>query len=134
MAASAHHVISKEVENQIFRHIWNFRHTCVYEKPALTKWWNYNIFAQILYTYFRYTGRFFLGCALFVARCNIIGTLWETKKEWRLSYRKKYKEEFVWETSLFWLYTLLSMSFFVAFFVYFPSQVTYLLNGPNKDT
>ena len=28
------------------------------------------------------------------------------------------KEEFVWETSLFWLHALLSMLFFVAFFVY----------------
>ena len=33
-----------------------------------------------------------------------------------MSYRKKYIEEFV------------------AFVVYSPSQVTYLLNGPNKDT
>ena len=36
MAASAYHVISKEVENQIFRHNWNFRHTCVYKQPTLT--------------------------------------------------------------------------------------------------
>ena len=27
---------------------------------------------QILYIYFRYTGRLFLGCAVFVACCNII--------------------------------------------------------------
>ena len=36
MAASAHHVISKEVENHILRHNWIFRHTCMYEQPALT--------------------------------------------------------------------------------------------------
>ena len=29
MAASAYHVILKEVENQIFRHSWVFRHTHV---------------------------------------------------------------------------------------------------------
>ena len=29
IAASSYHVISKEVENQIFRHKWIFRHTCV---------------------------------------------------------------------------------------------------------
>ena len=55
---------------------------------------------QILYSYFRYTGILFLRCALFVARCNTIRGSWETKKE-RLSYRKKYTEEFVWGISLF---------------------------------
>ena len=30
---------------------------------------------------FRYTGRLFLGCAIFIARCNIIRALRETKKE-----------------------------------------------------
>ena len=48
-------------------------------------------FLCILYCYFRYTGRPFPGCALFVARCNIIRVLW--------------------------LHALLSRSF-VAFFVY----------------
>ena len=73
---------------------------------------------QILYSYFRYTGRLFFGCALFVARCNIIRASWETKNKQRLSHRKKYIEEFVWAKSLFWLHTLLSMSLSVAFFVY----------------
>ena len=36
-----------------------------------------------------------------------------------MSYRKKYIEEFVWGTWLFWLNTLLSMSLFVAFFKLF---------------
>ena len=67
MAASSYRVISKEVENQIFRHNWIFKHTCVYKKSTLTKWWNYNSFVQIWYRYFRYTGRFFLECALYVA-------------------------------------------------------------------
>ena len=78
-----------------------------------------NIFQYFLYNYFRYTGRLFLRCPLFVIRCNIIIASWETKTE-RLSYRKKYIEEFVWVISLFWLHTLLSV-LFVAFFVYsFP--------------
>ena len=34
----------------------------------------------------------------------------ETKKE-KLSYRKKYTERFFWITSLFWLHTLLPISF-----------------------
>ena len=40
----------------------------------------------------------------------------------------------MWGLSLFWLSALLSMSFFVALFVYYFSQVTYLMNGSNKDT
>ena len=72
---------------------------------------------QILYSYFRCTSRLFLGCALFVARCNIIRAPRETKKK-RLSYRKKCKEEFVCGTSRFWLNTLLSMSIYVDFFIY----------------
>ena len=41
---------------------------------------------------------------------NIIRILWETKKE-RLSYRKKYVEEFVWGIFLFWLHALLFFVF-----------------------
>ena len=62
-------------------------------------------------------GGFSFGCVLFVACCNIISALWETKKEQRFSYRENYIEEFVWGTSsLFWLPVLLFM-LFVAFFV-----------------
>ena len=49
----------------------------------------------MLYSYFIYTGKLFLGCAVFVACCNIIRALRESKKEERLSCREKYKEEFV---------------------------------------
>ena len=42
---------------------------------------NYNIFVPILNSYFRYNSRLFLGCTFLGARCNIIGALWETKKE-----------------------------------------------------
>ena len=37
MAASSYQVISKEVENRIFRHNWFFRHICMYKEPTLTK-------------------------------------------------------------------------------------------------
>ena len=93
MAASSYHVISKEVENHIFKHNLMFRDTCMYKQPTLTK-------------YFRYTGRLFLGCALLLAHWNIIRASWETKKE-RLGHRKKYIKEFVRGTLLFWLYALL---------------------------
>ena len=74
MAALSYHVISKEVVKQIFKRNLIFRHSCIYRQPTLTKSWNFNIFVQILYSYFRYTGRLFLGYALFVARCNTIRT------------------------------------------------------------
>ena len=97
MAASAYHVRSKEVENHIFKHKWIFRQLFMYKQPTLTKQWNNNVFVQILYSYFRCTGRLFLGCALFVARCNINRASCEIT---------------------FWLHALLTKSFFVAFFFY----------------
>ena len=132
LTASAYHFTSKEVENHIFRHSWNFRHTFMYKQFTLTKCGNYNIFLQIWYSYFRYTDRFFLGYALFVARCSIITASWETKKE-RFSHRKKYIEEFVWETFL-----TACPPFLVIFccFLCLPplsSQVMYLLNCCYKD-
>ena len=134
IAVIAYQVISKEVENHIFRHYWILRHTCMYKKPILAKQWNYNIFVQILYCYFRYTDMLFLTCVLFVACCNIVRASWETKKE-RLSHRKKYVEEFVWMTSLFWLHALLSMSFFLlSSSISTLSQLTYLLSGLSIDT
>ena len=118
MAASSYQVISKEVENHIFRYNWVFRRICIYKQPTLTKWWNYNIFLQIWYSYLKYTGWLFLECALLLAHCNIIRVSWETKKE-RLTCRKKYIGEFAWRTSLFGLHAFLSFS--VAFFVFsFP--------------
>ena len=53
VAVSAYRVISKGVENFIFRHNRSFRHTCIYKQPILTKQWNY-IFVQVLHSYLRY--------------------------------------------------------------------------------
>ena len=51
MTVSTYHVISREVESQIFRHNWTFRHTYVYKQPPLTKKWDYN---YILNSYYKY--------------------------------------------------------------------------------
>ena len=99
MTASAYHVVSKEVKNPILRHNWIFIHTCCINN---LHWQSSRIIFLCKY-YFRHTGRIFLRCAFFVASCNIIRASWETKKEWRMSYRKKYIEKSEWETSLFWL-------------------------------
>ena len=79
----------------------------------------------MLYSYFIYTGKLFLRCTVFVACCNIIRALWESKKEERLSCRKRCKEEFVWGRSLFWLHALPTMFFFCCFLrlLSFPSDV-----------
>ena len=134
MAASAYHSISKEVKNPIFN-APNFLGTYVCINN--TFWQSSEIiifFVKILYSYFRYTGRLFLGCAPFVAHCNIIRALWETKKE--LSYRKKYMEEFVRVTSHFLTAHPPFYVIFCCFLCLLPPffKVTYLLNGPYKDT
>ena len=87
MATSPYHVISKEVKNRIFRQNWISRHTCMYRQLTLTELESYNIFVQIWCSLFRYTGKLFFGCALFVAHSNIIRASWETTTE-RLRCRK----------------------------------------------
>ena len=44
--------------NRVFRQDRIFRHTCMYKQLILTMSWNYNNFAQILYSYLGYTDRF----------------------------------------------------------------------------
>ena len=55
MAESVDHVLSQEVGNCILRH--NFRHSCMYKQPMLSKQWNYNIFAQIFHSSLSYINR-----------------------------------------------------------------------------
>ena len=112
---------------------WVFRHFCIYKQPTFTKQWSFNIFVQILYSYFRWTCRLFIGCALFVAGCNTIRTSWEPKKE-RLSYRKRYIQKSVWKISIFGLHALPSMSSYFLCPLSPASQVMYLQNGSYKDT
>ena len=96
MAASAYHVIPKEIESHILRH------------------------NKFLNTHVCINNPHWQSSRIIIILCNYdtaIRASWETKKE-RLSHRKKYIEAFVWGLSLLWLNALLSMSFFVAFFVY----------------
>ena len=95
MTASAYHVIPKEIESHILR---------------------YN---KLLDTDVYINNPHWQSSRIIIILCNYdiaIRASWETKKE-RLSHRKKYIEAFVWGLSLLWLNALLSMSFFVAFFV-----------------
>ena len=100
----------------------------------LTKHWNYNIIEQIFHSYPRYTDRLSDLLFLFLT-VNIIRALGETNKD-GLIYRKKYVKKFVWGTSIFWLHILLSMPFFVAFFVSLPPSLltTSSVYGPVQIT
>ena len=57
IAASAYHVMSRELENCVLRHSRVFIHTYIYKQPMLTKYRNYNNFEKILCSYLRYTER-----------------------------------------------------------------------------
>ena len=135
MAASVYYFISEEVENYIFRHNWILKHTCMYKKPALTKYWNYNLFVQILYSHFRYTNRLFLGC-VFLLLAVILSELQEKPRRKVCVTKKNYTQEFVWGTSFFWLHALRSICHFLlpSSSILTPSQVKYLMNSPYKDT
>ena len=81
----------------------------MFKQSILTKMWNYN-FEQILYSYLRYTDSFL--DVFFLLLAVILSELYEKK---RLSHKKKYIEEFIWETSHFWLHVLFIMLFFALF-------------------
>ena len=50
--------LSVSRRNRVFSQDRIFRHTCMYKQLILTMSWNYNNFAQILYSYLGYTDRF----------------------------------------------------------------------------
>ena len=133
MAASAYHVISKKVENQIFRHNWIFRHVCM-NKPH----WQSSgiiIFLFKCYIVISYTLVSFFLDVLFLLLAVMLSELYEKprkKKDWVAE--KSTKKNLCEGHHFLWLHILPTMSFFVAFFVYSPAQVTYLLNEPNEST
>ena len=116
MAASSYHVISKEVENHIFRHNWIFRHISMYKQPTLTKYGNYIFSCKYDIVISDIPVGSFLD-VLFFLPTVILSELHERprRKDW---VTEKSTQEFVWGESLFWLNTLLSMSFSVTFFVF----------------
>ena len=86
---------------------------------------------QILYSYFRYTGRLFLGCGLFLVLSH---SLMRNQEVIKTDLQKKAYRRICVRDIFFSTACPPFLSFFVAFFIYCPSQVTYLLNGPNKNT
>ena len=118
MAASAYHVISKEVKNHILRHNWILRHTCCVNNPH----WQSDGIITFLCKYYIFISDKLVGSSLdvlFLLLAVMLSgpheKLWRDK-DWVTE--KKYLEEFVWGASVFWLTTLYSMSLCVTFFVY----------------
>ena len=104
-----------------------FRHT-LHKQPTLTKWWNYNIFVQILYSYFRYTCRLFLVC-LFLLLTVILSGLYEKPRRNKDWVTEKVQIKICVNDITFLIARPL---FYVTFccFLRLPSPVIYLLNGP----
>ena len=115
MAAWTYHFISKEVENHIRKHDWLITHLCMHKQPTLTKQWKY-FCANISYIVISDTLATSFLDVLFLMLALIFSEFHENPR--RKDSVSEKRIEFVWATNLFWLYALLSMSFFVAVFVY----------------
>ena len=111
-ASSAYHLISKEAENRSLGTITFLDRYVRINNPN----WKGSGIILILCKYYivisdtRYTNKFLDFFFLLLAA--ILSELHENsiRKDW---VTKKYMEEFVWGTSLFWLYALLLLSFFL---------------------
>ena len=112
----------------------NFQ-THMYKQPTLTNQWNYNIFVRTLYSFFRYTGRLFLECALFLLAVIFSGLHEKLRRNEDKLLKKVHRR--VCERGITFL--TVRPPFYVTFccFLYLlspTSQVKHLLNGPYKDT
>ena len=112
--ASAFQVISKEVKKHILRHNWILRHTCCINNPHCQSC-GIIMFMCKCYIVISVT---LVGPSLdvlFLLFALILSGLYEKP---RRNKEKKAHRKMWARTSLFWLHVLLSMSLFVAFFVY----------------
>ena len=114
MAAWTYHVISKKVENHILKHDWLITHLCMHKQPTLTKQWKY-FFANISYVVIpdtlvaSFLDVFFLTLALIFSEFHV--------NPWRKDSVSE-KRNCICVSDFFDFTALLSMSFFVAVFVY----------------
>ena len=124
MAASAYCVISKELDNGIFRHNCIFRHTFTYKNPIMTKQWNYNILVKISYGHLRYTDRPLDTFSLLLS--VILSELHEELRRKDRVIKNIYRRICVRNTT-FLAARPRPMSFFVAFLVYSLLSSTLIL-------
>ena len=85
-----------------------------------------------IYIYIIHICSLFLGCAVFVARYNIISFM-RNQEGIKIELQIKVHRRFFVRGITFLTTALIFVSFFVAFFVYYPSKMMDLLNGSNKD-
>ena len=107
-------LISKKVKNHIFRHNWIFRHTFCINNPD----WQSGGIIIFLCKYFIVISDLLVGTFLNVLFLMLAVILRNQEGKNIQLQKKNCIEEFVWGTSLFSLHALLSMSLFIAFFVY----------------
>ena len=100
MAALAYHVIPNEAENRVFRQNRVFGHTCKYEQPRLTKYWNYSDFVQILYIVISDT---LIASVFFLFLTQILSELQENKRKMIESQKKVHRRFSVNDIYFFWL-------------------------------
>ena len=137
LAASAYRVISKEVKNRILRHNWIFRHTCCINNTH----WQSGEIKIFLCKYYIALSDTLVGSfldVLFLLLAVILSRFLEKprrNKDW-VTEKSTYIEELVWGRSFFFT---ARPPFYVAFCCFLrllpsPSQATYLLNSPYKDS
>ena len=116
--ASAFQVISKEVKKHILRHNWILRHTCCINNPHCQSC-GIIMFMCKCYIVISVT---LVGPSLdvlFLLFALILSGLYEKPRRNKDWVKEKEAHRKMWvRTLLFWLHVLLSMSLFVAFFVY----------------
>ena len=134
MAASAYHVILKEVKSHILIHNWIFRHTCCINNPH----WQISGIIIFLCKHYIVTSDTLAGSfldVLFLLLAVILSGLHEKPRRNKDWVTEKGTQKNLWEgyhffdCRLFFLCHSLLLSSFTP-----PSfQVKYLLNGPYKD-
>ena len=137
MAASAYHVISKEVKNHILRHNWILRHTCCVNNPH---WQSGGIITFLCKCYIVISDKLvgsFLDVLFLLLAVMLSGPHEKLRRDTDWVTEKKYLEEFcvrgicfLTDRPLFYV----TLCCFLRLLL-LPSQVTYLMNGPyKKDT
>ena len=134
MAASAYHVISKEVKNYVMIHNWIFRQTCCINNPH----WQFSGIMIFLCKRYILISETLVGSfldVLFLLLAAILSGFYD-QDGIKIELLKKVHRKICERDITFWT---ARPPFYVTFccslhLLPSPSQVTYLLNGPYKDT
>ena len=134
MAASAYHVILKEVKSHILIHNWIFRHTCCINNPH----WQISGIIIFLCKHYIVTSDTLVGSfldVLFLLLAVILSGLHEKPRRNKDWVTEKGTQKNLWEGYHFFDCRLFFLCHFLLLSSFTPPsfQVKYLLNGPYKD-